>query len=105
MPNAWHHECQDTDVLRMTVLAEAADVCSSAAECRERNTRVRPTAATCAPEHYRMHRHFTGAGSVVMFGGGIRRGCSARISGSRARVNTTSPPSSGLSFQILNSEF
>ena len=27
-----------------------------------------------APEHYGMHRHFTAAGSVVMFGGGIRRG-------------------------------
>jgi len=27
-----------------------------------------------ASEHYGMHRHFTGAGSVVMFGGGIRRG-------------------------------
>jgi hypothetical protein len=25
-----------------------------------------------APGHYGMHRHFTGAGSVVMFGGGIR---------------------------------
>jgi hypothetical protein len=27
-----------------------------------------------APEHYGMHRHFTGAGSVVMFGGGIKKG-------------------------------
>jgi hypothetical protein len=27
-----------------------------------------------APEHYGMHRHFTAAGSVVMFGGGIRKG-------------------------------
>jgi hypothetical protein len=27
-----------------------------------------------APEHYGMHRHFTGAGSVVLFGGGIKRG-------------------------------
>ena len=26
------------------------------------------------PKHYGMHRHFTGAGSVVMFGGGIKRG-------------------------------
>lgn len=26
------------------------------------------------PKHYGMHRHFTGAGSVVMFGGGIRKG-------------------------------
>jgi hypothetical protein len=26
------------------------------------------------PEHYGMHRHFTGAGSVVMFGGGIKKG-------------------------------
>jgi hypothetical protein len=25
-------------------------------------------------KHYGMHRHFTGAGSVVLFGGGIRRG-------------------------------
>ncbi len=27
-----------------------------------------------APEHYGMHRHFTAAASVVMFGGGIKRG-------------------------------
>ena len=26
------------------------------------------------PKHYGMHRHFTDAGSVLMFGGGIRRG-------------------------------
>jgi uncharacterized protein (DUF1501 family) len=26
------------------------------------------------PKHYGMHRHFTGAGSVVLFGGGIKRG-------------------------------
>jgi hypothetical protein len=27
-----------------------------------------------APEHYGMHRHFTAAGSVVLFGGGIKKG-------------------------------
>jgi len=26
------------------------------------------------PKHYGMHRHFTGAGSVVLFGGGVKRG-------------------------------
>lgn len=26
------------------------------------------------PKHYGMHRHFTGAGSVLMFGGGVKRG-------------------------------
>src|SRR4051794_16274013 len=26
------------------------------------------------PKHYGMHRHFTGAGSVLLFGGGIKRG-------------------------------
>ncbi|HKD07227.1 MAG TPA: DUF1501 domain-containing protein [Bryobacteraceae bacterium] len=26
------------------------------------------------PKHYGMHRHFTGAGSIVMFGGGMKRG-------------------------------
>jgi hypothetical protein len=26
------------------------------------------------PRHYGMHRHFTGAGSLLMFGGGIRKG-------------------------------
>jgi len=26
------------------------------------------------PRHYGMHRHFTGAGSVLLFGGGIKRG-------------------------------
>jgi arylsulfatase A-like enzyme len=27
-----------------------------------------------APKHYGMHRHFTDAGAVLLFGGGIRRG-------------------------------
>ncbi len=27
------------------------------------------------PKHYGMHRHFTEAGSVLMFGGGVKRGC------------------------------
>jgi hypothetical protein len=26
------------------------------------------------PKHYGMHRHFTAAGSVVLFGGGIKKG-------------------------------
>ena len=26
------------------------------------------------PKHYGLHRHFTGSGSVLMFGGGIKRG-------------------------------
>ena len=26
------------------------------------------------PKHYGMHRHFTDAGSVLLFGGGIKRG-------------------------------
>jgi hypothetical protein len=26
------------------------------------------------PKHYGMHRHFTGAGSVVLFGGGVKKG-------------------------------
>jgi hypothetical protein len=26
------------------------------------------------PKFYGMHRHFTGAGSVLMFGGGVKRG-------------------------------
>jgi len=26
------------------------------------------------PKHYGMHRHFTGAGSLVMFGGGVKKG-------------------------------
>jgi len=31
-------------------------------------------AVMSAPEHYGMHRHFTAAGSIVLFGGGIRKG-------------------------------
>ncbi|MFT5110275.1 MAG: hypothetical protein ACI9UA_005929, partial [Pseudoalteromonas tetraodonis] len=27
-----------------------------------------------APQHYGMHRHFTGAGSVLLFGGGVKKG-------------------------------
>ena len=26
------------------------------------------------PRHYGMHRHFTAAGSVLMFGGGVKKG-------------------------------
>ncbi len=26
------------------------------------------------PKHYGMHRHFTGAGSVLLFGGGVKKG-------------------------------
>jgi hypothetical protein len=26
-------------------------------------------------KHYGMHRHFTGAGSILLFGGGAKRGC------------------------------
>ena len=26
------------------------------------------------PKHYGMHRHFTGAGCVLMFGGGVKKG-------------------------------
>src|SRR5258708_13557097 len=26
------------------------------------------------PNHYGMHRHFTAAGSVLLFGGGVRKG-------------------------------
>ena len=26
------------------------------------------------PKHYGLHRHFTGSGSVLLFGGGIKRG-------------------------------
>ena len=26
------------------------------------------------PRHYGMHRHFTAAGSILMFGGGIKKG-------------------------------
>ena len=26
------------------------------------------------PQHYGMHRHFTGAGSFLLFGGGVKKG-------------------------------
>jgi len=29
----------------------------------------------CGDEHYGLHRHFTGGTSVLMFGGGMKRGC------------------------------
>ena len=32
------------------------------------------------PMHYGMHRHFTAAGSVLLFGGGIKRGFSYGVS-------------------------
>jgi hypothetical protein len=33
-----------------------------------------PTDVLKEPKHYGLHRHFTGASSIVMFGGGMRRG-------------------------------
>ena len=33
-----------------------------------------PPAKLTEPKHYGLHRHFTGAGSVLMFGGGVKRG-------------------------------
>ncbi len=35
---------------------------------------VEVPAAMSEPKHYGMHRHFTGAGSVLLFGGGMKRG-------------------------------
>jgi hypothetical protein len=32
------------------------------------------TDAMKQPTHYGLHRHFTGSGSVVLFGGGMRKG-------------------------------
>ena len=36
------------------------------------------------PKHYGMHRHFTEAGSVLLFGGGFKRGLPARQDRRRA---------------------
>ena len=35
---------------------------------------VEVPAVMAEPKHYGMHRHFTGAGSVLLFGGGMKRG-------------------------------
>ncbi len=35
---------------------------------------LRKLPAVTEPKHYGLHRHFTGAGSVLMFGGGVKRG-------------------------------
>ena len=36
------------------------------------------------PKHYGLHRHFTGSGSVLIFGGGFKRGPALRRDGPRA---------------------
>ena len=38
-------------------------------------------------KHYGMHRHFTGAGSVLMFGGGIKKGLPLRQDRRRAPLH------------------
>ncbi len=41
---------------------------------REVKDQVKQPAVMTSPQHYGMHRHFTEAGSVLVFGGGFRRG-------------------------------
>ncbi len=45
-----------------------------------------------APEHYGMHRHFTAAGSVVMFGGGIKKGTLLRATADERPCTTHREP-------------
>lgn len=41
---------------------------------KEVQNQVKVPDAMTTPQHYGMHRHFTEAGSVLMFGGGVRKG-------------------------------
>ncbi|HVV44835.1 MAG TPA: DUF1501 domain-containing protein [Bryobacteraceae bacterium] len=41
---------------------------------KEVKDQAKTPAVMMEPKHYGMHRHFTAAGSVVLFGGGIKRG-------------------------------
>jgi hypothetical protein len=46
------------------------------------------------PKHYGLHRHFTGGSSVVMFGGGMKRGfLYGATADERPLVTTTKPVS------------
>ena len=47
------------------------------------------------PRHYGMHRHFTAAGSVLMFGGGVEEGLRLRQDGRRAAVHDDREPDAG----------
>jgi hypothetical protein len=43
-------------------------------------------------KHYGMHRHFTGAGGIVLFGGGIKRGfLYGKTAGERPFVTVENP--------------
>ena len=45
------------------------------------------------PKHYGLHRHFTGSGSVLIFGGGFKRGLLYGETAAERPLLTTKDPS------------
>ena len=44
------------------------------------------------PKHYNLHRHFTGSGSVLIFGGGFKRGLVNGVTAPERPLLTTRDP-------------
>ena len=51
------------------------------------------------PKHYGMHRHFTGAQSVLVFGGGLKQGVAYGRPPTRVRCTSSTNPSRWWTFR------
>jgi uncharacterized protein (DUF1501 family) len=71
-------DLEERGLLNRTLLVLASEFGRDAITEGKVGKEVKDQATTPAvmtePKHYGMHRHFTAAGSVLLFGGGIRRG-------------------------------
>ena len=71
-------DLEDRGLLKRTLVVLASEFGRDAITEGKVGKEVRDQATTpdvmTQPKHYGMHRHFTAAGSVLMFGGGVKRG-------------------------------
>jgi hypothetical protein len=71
-------DLEERGLLSRTVVVLASefgrDIMTEGKPGREVKDQVKQPAIMTSPQHYGMHRHFTEAGSVLVFGGGFRRG-------------------------------
>lgn len=71
-------DLEERGLLSRTVVVLASefgrDMMTEGKPGREVKDQVKQPAIMTSPQHYGMHRHFTEAGSVLVFGGGFRRG-------------------------------
>jgi hypothetical protein len=71
-------DLEERDLLKRTIVVVASefgrDLITEGKPGREVKNQVKVPDTMSSPQHYGMHRHFTEAGSVLVFGGGFRRG-------------------------------